>query len=156
MLVYCNNNRLLMEKTWVQSWASLSEIRDGRRFFSQFYCFPLLIIIPPYSMLILSPPSLTKQHIIISLVRSYSGFISDSALSWSWSKGNLVSNRTVHGNTQRFSQVGPPVMCSTIQETTNCTLLGEISGSCGGEYEDNCLLGCCAVQSGSSLIALMI
>jgi hypothetical protein len=26
-----------------------------------------------------------------------------------------------------------------------------ISGSHGGEYEDGCLLGCCAVQSGRSL-----
>jgi hypothetical protein len=25
------------------------------------------------------------------------------------------------------------------------TQIGEISGSYGGEYEDNCLLGCCAV-----------
>jgi hypothetical protein len=27
----------------------------------------------------------------------------------------------------------------------------EISGSCGGDYEDCCLLGCCALQSGRSL-----
>jgi hypothetical protein len=30
-------------------------------------------------------------------------------------------------------------------------LLGEISGSHGGEHEDGCLLGCCAMQSGRSL-----
>jgi hypothetical protein len=29
--------------------------------------------------------------------------------------------------------------------------VGEISGSDGGEYEDTCLLGCCAVLSGRSL-----
>jgi hypothetical protein len=28
---------------------------------------------------------------------------------------------------------------------------GEISGSHGGEYEDDCLLGCCTLQSGRSL-----
>jgi hypothetical protein len=27
----------------------------------------------------------------------------------------------------------------------------EISGSHGGEYEDDCLLGCCVVESGRSL-----
>jgi hypothetical protein len=27
----------------------------------------------------------------------------------------------------------------------NSGILGEISGSHGGEYEDDCLLGCCAV-----------
>jgi hypothetical protein len=31
-------------------------------------------------------------------------------------------------------------------------LLGEISGSHGGKYEDGCLLGCCAMQSGRSLM----
>jgi hypothetical protein len=29
--------------------------------------------------------------------------------------------------------------------------VGEISGPRGGEYEDACLLGCCAVESGRSL-----
>jgi hypothetical protein len=29
--------------------------------------------------------------------------------------------------------------------------VGEISGSHGGKYEDDCLLGCCAMQSDRSL-----
>jgi hypothetical protein len=29
--------------------------------------------------------------------------------------------------------------------------LGDISGYHGGEYEDDCLLGCCAMKSGRSL-----
>jgi hypothetical protein len=31
-------------------------------------------------------------------------------------------------------------------------VLSDISGSHGGEYEDDCLLGCCAVWSGRSLL----
>jgi hypothetical protein len=30
-------------------------------------------------------------------------------------------------------------------------MLSEISGSYGGKYEDDSLLGCCAIQSGSIL-----
>jgi hypothetical protein len=30
----------------------------------------------------------------------------------------------------------------------NYVLIGENSGSHGDEYEDGCLLGCCAMQSG--------
>jgi hypothetical protein len=31
-----------------------------------------------------------------------------------------------------------------------CSFAGEISGSHGDEYEDGCLLGCCAVHYGRS------
>jgi hypothetical protein len=35
-------------------------------------------------------------------------------------------------------------------------MIGEISGSHGGEYEDDCLLGCCAVKSGRDACIVLI
>jgi hypothetical protein len=39
-----------------------------------------------------------------------------------------------------------------LEATPKPYFLVEISGSQGDEYEDGCLLGCCAVQSGSALM----
>jgi hypothetical protein len=41
-------------------------------------------------------------------------------------------------------------------EHGNTAAKDKISGSRGGEYEDGCLLGCCAVTPSSRLIALMM
>jgi hypothetical protein len=49
-------------------------------------------------------------------------------------EGNLLKR---HGNLLKVLQIRPSI--------ENGSRIGEISGSHGGKYEVDCLLGCCAV-----------
>jgi hypothetical protein len=94
------------------------------------------------------PERPTLQWLVMSQVPLHATFRIHNEL-WnplSGSERQKVGHRVCHSGFIVSQCIVAWLTDTLIQYST-----GEISGSHGGEYEDDCLLGCCAVLSGRSL-----